>query len=851
MNIHKANIVAVLVTVALILLFSPALYADILYVDQGIRPQELGDGSTWNQAFKQLQLALEVAQAGDEIRVANGVYTPADPNGDPNATFQMVSGVTVRGGYAGVGADDPDAWDLGLYRTVLSGDLNGNDGPDWTHREDNAFNVITGTSTDPNTVLEAITVCGGHAVIMDRSFMPGLDPNDHSSTYAYGPDTSFGGAIHLTDGGTITIKRCAFRDNASSGWGAVLHVGSKSTAHLNDCSFVHNQSMAGGAGIYCRRESHVKVENSQFYQNSCLGSGHVAKIRDGCRMTMVNCRISGDPLLPSGEALDNNGSLLLVNCVFSGNNEGVIRTQFGSRLDLLNCVIVGNMAWHGTVLDSLDSVVNIVNSIIWGNTDSLTDHLPTPPIWADPHAYQIVSRDGSLSIRHSLIESWKHNDETGQMYPDPLQKDPLFVDAAGPDRRFGSVDDDFGLLPGSPCIDAGLNETEPNLPDSDLDGGPRIVNRTVDIGAYEFAGVIYVEEPAMHSQGPFLGTEAYPFDDIQLAVDMALDGHTVMVGPGTHELVDDILQMRGENIILRSTDPTDPVTANQTVIPGTIVFAGSEDPNCVLAGFRIHHWQRGAIYGNYTQATLKHCYLVGNAPCDGSVLVEYDGLIQNCLIADNITEGYCGSFPVIYRCSAAFKNCTIANNASGIHVNNASFENCILYYNTDPNVYLESRDTVPPSLELFHCNLQEDGRERHTSNIVSVSGGGSVKRGNSVSGDPLFARLGNKDTSAHFPRLGLDNFLGDYHLQTPGWRWSPIETHGSHWVFDAIEEASPCIDSGSRTSSLGEELDTIPDDPDGIYGINNGRINLGVYGGTWQASLAPPTPPSSSGGRGR
>jgi hypothetical protein len=54
---------------------------------------------------------------------------------------------------------------------------------------------------------------------------------------------------------------------------------------------------------------------------------------------------------------------------------------------------------------------------------------------------------------------------------------PLFVNRAGGDLR---------LQPNSPCINAGNNAYVPGP--SDLDGSPRIVSGTVDIGAYEFQG---------------------------------------------------------------------------------------------------------------------------------------------------------------------------------------------------------------------------------------------------------------------------------------------------------------------------------------------------------------------------
>jgi hypothetical protein len=53
-----------------------------------------------------------------EIRVAQGIYRPyrssAHPNetGDREASFQLLNGVTIRGGYAGLGMPNPNARDI-------------------------------------------------------------------------------------------------------------------------------------------------------------------------------------------------------------------------------------------------------------------------------------------------------------------------------------------------------------------------------------------------------------------------------------------------------------------------------------------------------------------------------------------------------------------------------------------------------------------------------------------------------------------------------------------------------------------------------------------------------------------
>jgi len=328
---------------------------------------------------------------------------------------------------------------------------------------------------------------------------------------------------------------------------------------------------------------------------------------------------------------------------------------------------------------------------------------------------------------------------------------------------------------------------------------------------------------------------------------VALDGQTIEVAPGIYATQEPRRERTplftiDKNVIVRSEDPTDPLIANQTILAGAIFFTGGQDANCMLTGFRIEDPRYGAIYGNHTAATLSHCFIVGNAPCDGAVLMEFDGLVQNCLIADNTTSGVCGMLPVVFRCSAIFRNCTIANNRSGILIHTASFENCILRENSDRKIYLLDGGALTISYSNVDGFFREWVPGSYSTNFIEELGDGSLSLNNIVTGNPHFARLGKW-------RDGIVN-VGDYHLKSQGWRWSDDLDHGFRWVFDTV--TSPGVDSGDPESGLGEEQDMAPGDPNGEYGVNNG-INMGVYGGTYQASLASlwvPTPPPATGGTG-
>ena len=152
-----------------------------IYVDDDVAGAN--NGSSWENAYFYLQDALADANSAEkpiEIRVAQGIYMPdqgaIQTPGDREATFRLISGVALKGGYAGLVEPDPNARDVELYETILSGDLNGDDvqlddveiddfsdfldEPTWS---ENSYQVFTGGGTDDSAVLDGFTITAGNA----------------------------------------------------------------------------------------------------------------------------------------------------------------------------------------------------------------------------------------------------------------------------------------------------------------------------------------------------------------------------------------------------------------------------------------------------------------------------------------------------------------------------------------------------------------------------------------------------------------------------------------------------------------------------------------------------------------
>jgi hypothetical protein len=160
-----------ILAVFMLLMVTPtAKGAAIIYVDSSATGAS--DGSSWADAFTDLQDALAVATSGDQIWVAEGVYYPDDGSGvtdnDRIATFTMLNGVELYGGFAGT-ESSLDERNIDTNITVLSGDIDQNDTTNSNGvvtdvaniAGDNAYHVLTGGGTDSSAVLDGFTVTAG------------------------------------------------------------------------------------------------------------------------------------------------------------------------------------------------------------------------------------------------------------------------------------------------------------------------------------------------------------------------------------------------------------------------------------------------------------------------------------------------------------------------------------------------------------------------------------------------------------------------------------------------------------------------------------------------------------------
>jgi predicted outer membrane repeat protein len=418
----------------------------ILYV----KPGEEGDCYSWDTACD-LQDALALADAGDQVWVAAGIYKPTTDT-DRTATFLLESGVAIYGGFAGTETSLSER-DWKANPTTLSGDL----GAENTNA-DNSYHVVTANSANTATILDGFTISSGNANGVTEQGQGG------------------GMRISFAD---IILSNITFSSNAANIGGGLYSIFSNPT--LMNVNFYGNNGWSDGCGggMYVA-SSNPTISNATFAGNLASRGGGMCSYSTSLPI-LTNVTFDGNTATNHGGGMYNNNSIpTLVNVTFSGNIAislgGAIYNDNNNSFSptLTNVTIFENTASSGGGIYNRSSYGSVLkNCILWDNTNGqIVDQSSTPP-----------------TITYSIIQGDTVWDGEGNLNADPLLESLWFN---------GGFTMTHALGEGSPAIDSG----DPlSFPNTDQRGFPRPIDGDgddiafCDMGAYEYVPLVFIYLP--------------------------------------------------------------------------------------------------------------------------------------------------------------------------------------------------------------------------------------------------------------------------------------------------------------------------------------------------------------------
>lgn len=536
--------------------------ASVIYVD--VDATGNNSGYDWQNAYTSLQSALGTATSGDEIWVSEGTYKPTSGT-DRFAYFEMASGVDVYGGFSGVETQlnqrDPDgnvttlSGDIGTQgvdtdnsynvlfidnvsnTTALDGFTVTKGYANYTtpgHRARFGGGIMCGTNCDLQTgnlvVKENYAIAAGGGIY----FASGSDALLRASTVESNTSGGYGGGIAIVGGAPIITETVITNNTATTTGGAIRYLDGNIDREWSELTVTGNSAAKGG-GIYTDGGSYIlTITDSTFNNNSASGSsianGGAIQIESGAKLEARSVKFENNSAQGWGGALylhTTNAAFKVIDCQFIGNTSssslfggGAIyfehRQTLTNTLDVINSLFAGNSSNDGggaiyvqegcglsctpplSIYDSTFvantattygggigrytsggwGVFTVANSIFWDNEDST----------GQGTSAQLLDHNANMgTVNYSDIEGgWTVNGSGN------INSDPSFVNAANDNYRLGE---------NSPAKNVGDNNSIPSGITTDLDQANRILDTTVDLGAYEYNAPLMSNANSLRTHG--------------------------------------------------------------------------------------------------------------------------------------------------------------------------------------------------------------------------------------------------------------------------------------------------------------------------------------------------------------
>ena len=386
------------------------------------------NGSSWANAYVNLQDAINNTPSGNTIWVAAGTYKPTlNPSSTSTNTrdyaFYLKKNLKIYGGFAGTETTLSQR-NISANPVILSGDI-GTVGDN----TDNCYHVFIMSSLPSSAVIDGFIIRDGNA---NANYIASTSSNPYptqTSYISFDSKTIYqyaGGGIYVADS-DVDIENCIIMENSARKFGGAGmffggHTSSSSTtATLDNCIVYNNSSDDKGGGFYSWRS----LDNS-----NPVGT---------CNPILTNVTV----------------------CYNSSDNGG--GGLFGKNAD-----------W------------TIKNVLLWGNTMLNGNNVQSSTFKGSDI---IIAGSGSITSSNCMLQlaNSKYNTTNSNALTSATNvlynQDPLFVSASDPDGAdnvWMTLDDGLVLSSSSPGVGAG---TSTGAPSNDITGKARATSPS--IGAYE------------------------------------------------------------------------------------------------------------------------------------------------------------------------------------------------------------------------------------------------------------------------------------------------------------------------------------------------------------------------------
>lgn len=273
------------------------------------------NGTSWANAYANLQTAIDACTTGDNIDIATGDYFPTkDHTGNTNPadarskTFYIKDGIKLYGGYnaaTGLRTGFPFS---NSTETLLKGDI-GSTG----NTTDNCYHVITAApnnSTAIGVTLDGLSIRDGNA---NGSSSITINSNFVSN--------DFGGGICLYNGTNTLENLTVYQNNAASfGGGIYINGGTNS---FNICTVGANTTPYKGGGVYLE-SGNTTMLGCAMYRNTAVNDGGGISASGGT-LTLNSNRITENKSSSKGGGVHSNAT----NSVYTNNLIKLNEAEYG------------------------------------------------------------------------------------------------------------------------------------------------------------------------------------------------------------------------------------------------------------------------------------------------------------------------------------------------------------------------------------------------------------------------------------------------------------------------------------------------------------------------------------------